>query len=526
MLGLAAACSRDAPGVLLPGTVGQDTPSQPIPVITDALREHMRRAGIRLTKPKPWAPPKGLDRTSSPLADGQELDLDFEGLGAFTVVGETYAALGVIFYNADVIDTLLVSGWTAAYPPRSGSSVMIPDQDSYDPVVRVTTDVPVRSVGVYATSYFPVTLTCYDESGVAIGADSMDFTYLSYSDYFRGLVSGIYSNHHLQVAHAGIRSCGVGGNAKYYSLDDFEFNKVGQTAKVVLTSDRVVLRPVTLPGSVFNARSQLAGDTAGKRAGHPQYITAARSDSILLTVTLRDAAGHPVTGSVEMTARAVDGSGGHVHDYGDRPSGQFFQIGSNVGLGQGTADSVSIAVDTTGRAQLIYRSSGVSGTEVILARFGSGSGASTDSVALNIAIPGLVLLGATPNLHPFGETDTHPSNHWGTSDMNSELVELADELRSVADSLAALPPSERPGSFPTRLGVNDMSLSQGGLFDFVDAWTNPHLTHRAGTDADVDVRQGADWDFYYKPVKRVWVDEMGHWLANERASANHVHLGY
>ncbi|HET7024222.1 MAG TPA: hypothetical protein VFI39_03350 [Gemmatimonadales bacterium] len=207
--------------------------SQPIPVITDALREHMRRAGIRLTKPKPWAPPKGLDRTSSPLADGQELDLDFEGLGGFTVVGETYAALGVIFYNADVIDTLLVSGWTAAYPPRSGSSVMIPDQDSYDPVVRVTTDVPVMSVGVYATSYFPVTLTCYDQSGVAIGADSMDFTDLSYSDYFRGLVSGIYANHHLQVAHAGIRSCGVGGNAKYYSLDDVEFNKA-TTPKLVV----------------------------------------------------------------------------------------------------------------------------------------------------------------------------------------------------------------------------------------------------------------------------------------------------
>ena len=38
----------------------------------------------------------------------------------------------------------------------------------------------------------------------------------------------------------------------------------------------------------------------------------------------------------------------------------------------------------------------------------------------------------------------------------------------------------------TTLGINDMSLIWGGLFDIDDDWMTPHITHRKGTSADID----------------------------------------
>lgn len=173
---LMTACLGDTP---IPSALAGPGPSvDPVlqPVISDAQRATMRRAGIVLTRPVPRSLPAGLRKAGTPLDNGQEVDLDFEGLGAFAVVGETYAALGIIFSNADVMDTMFFGG-NSNYPPHSGSSVMLPDQDGNDPTVRVSLSAPVASVGVYATSYFPVTMTCYDDSGTAVGADSMDYTY-------------------------------------------------------------------------------------------------------------------------------------------------------------------------------------------------------------------------------------------------------------------------------------------------------------------------------------------------------------
>ena len=36
------------------------------------------------------------------------------------------------------------------------------------------------------------------------------------------------------------------------------------------------------------------------------------------------------------------------------------------------------------------------------------------------------------------------------------------------------------------LGVNDMSLEKGGLFDIFGQWTHPHRSHRDGKDTDID----------------------------------------
>jgi murein endopeptidase len=37
-----------------------------------------------------------------------------------------------------------------------------------------------------------------------------------------------------------------------------------------------------------------------------------------------------------------------------------------------------------------------------------------------------------------------------------------------------------------RLGINDMSLPQGGVFDIAGAWSEPHCSHKHGLDADIE----------------------------------------
>jgi hypothetical protein len=38
----------------------------------------------------------------------------------------------------------------------------------------------------------------------------------------------------------------------------------------------------------------------------------------------------------------------------------------------------------------------------------------------------------------------------------------------------------------SRLGINDMSLPKGGLFDICSTWLPPHKMHRRGTSVDLD----------------------------------------
>lgn len=74
-----------------------------------------------------------------------------------------------------------------------------------------------------------------------------------------------------------------------------------------------------------------------------------------------------------------------------------------------------------------------------------------------------------------GDADRHPSGTSGTPD-------TINKLRSLAGLYSAW-------TFRgDRLSVNDISLPQGGLFDWKTDWVVPHRTHRRGTDVDINVR--------------------------------------
>jgi hypothetical protein len=92
-----------------------------------------------------------------------------------------------------------------------------------------------------------------------------------------------------------------------------------------------------------------------------------------------------------------------------------------------------------------------------------------------------------PELRYTGQTTTHPSNHNASPELHIMLRDLATVYNLEADPVDQ-------GS----LGLNDMSLPLGGLFDIVAGWSPPHVRHRFGTDCDIDRRvQRADASFVF-----------------------------
>lgn len=67
----------------------------------------------------------------------------------------------------------------------------------------------------------------------------------------------------------------------------------------------------------------------------------------------------------------------------------------------------------------------------------------------------------------------HPDVHYGSQKLIDTLTAVANEYREI------YPNSER-------LGIRDMSLPWGGLFDLNYDWKEPHYGHTIGADADIN----------------------------------------
>jgi len=77
-----------------------------------------------------------------------------------------------------------------------------------------------------------------------------------------------------------------------------------------------------------------------------------------------------------------------------------------------------------------------------------------------------------------GVTTTHPINHFASGELHVFVRKMATYYNLLAAD-----------AVKGTIGINDMSLERGGLFDIDGAWTpaNPgHFRHRFGTDADID----------------------------------------
>lgn len=75
-------------------------------------------------------------------------------------------------------------------------------------------------------------------------------------------------------------------------------------------------------------------------------------------------------------------------------------------------------------------------------------------------------------------SNLHTGNHYGTPKLVSAIAEVARNFKDLTGR---------------SLGVNDMSLPWGGLYDYNSTGFSPHTYHRKGTSVDID-SVGADPD--------------------------------
>ena len=225
---------------------------------------------------------------------------------------------------------------------------------------------------------------------------------------------------------------------------------------------------------------------------------------------------------------STDPIGAHQH-FAGRPTGRFFLLDSLDEVDSSTAGvpgQLRVALAATADTAVIYRTTGVSGVERLFAQASAGGQTQVTQDSVVVRIPGLVALGPGGSITLVGMDDVHPQRWSGTPSMIAALHMLADSIQTEAAAIAALPPVERPAVFPDQLGVNDMSLPWGGLFDLDATWHHPHNEHRRGTNADVAVPAGPTYDEFARFVQLVWVKELGHSILSERQVANHFHLRF
>lgn len=175
----------------------------------------------------------------------------------------------------------------------------------------------------------------------------------------------------------------------------------------------------------------------------------------------RPVAGHPVRWTVEPVAQ----SGGHAHVDLPRPTGTL-EPGCTTG--------------PDGSCTVLYFAGEVGGEELLMAN-STLDPMVTDAKVILVRVPRLGPLGVSSAYRLTGQTPEHPDNHNGTAFTVVRTILIAlDYLEATT----------------TTLGINDMSLPLGGLFDVSGRWqedtnfpgcrvTRGHCGHREGKSVDI-----------------------------------------
>ncbi len=151
-----------------------------------------------------------------------------------------------------------------------------------------------------------------------------------------------------------------------------------------------------------------------------------------------------------LSVAPPDSGGGHIHGFGTaRPMGTFFMAGEDISRdGRDTArvGQIALTLSGTGDAQPVYRTSGVSGSEVFTVRVQAEGRVVVARDSVVVAVPGLLELTEGGSVDTVGVETSHPDSHWGTSAMVAAVRQLADPVSAFATRIAALPPWLAPAA--------------------------------------------------------------------------------
>jgi hypothetical protein len=224
-----------------------------------------------------------------------------------------------------------------------------------------------------------------------------------------------------------------------------------------------------------------------------------------LTVSVIAASGVP-TPNVEVALRlsAAEPRAGHDH-LGGKPVGLLETL-QRTPLTDGRINTGS-----SGVARLYVTAPEISGPVLIE---GTSAGAKADTTTLEVMVGGLVPMTPGPSYVFTGAiAGKHMDNHHGTPAALSAFKVFADSLQRWTGE---------------PLGINDISLAQGGLFDVGErTWELPHGYHRRGTHADIRTRyagRGAFPKDLQLRMRDLWHRILDYGTAVDEA--DHLHLNY
>lgn len=213
---------------------------------------------------------------------------------------------------------------------------------------------------------------------------------------------------------------------------------------------------ILIPSITFSGvatQSKLA-ITLSKSSVYPNNTSG--DNETFVTAHLANGDSTPISGkAIQFSAIANELSGGHNHS-GGRPIGDF--------------DSSSCTTGADGTCSVSFSASEVGGVETITGTL-NGDPTVTRSSDVTVAVANLYELADNPTKYRLtGQTGTHSANHF-YSGSGFNIVGVAFDFVDEYDAT---------------LGINDMSLPSGGLFDIHEDWNKPHSLHREGRSADID----------------------------------------
>lgn len=225
----------------------------------------------------------------------------------------------------------------------------------------------------------------------------------------------------------------------------------------------------------------------------------------VVTVSVLDGSRTAVpNANVTLSLRAHESSAGHAHT-GGKPTG-IFETLQRAPLGPGP-----ISTGPSGVAKLYYVASEVSGPVTIE---GASPSSAPDTVTVSVKVPGLIAMSPGASYVFTGAiANRHTANHFGTPAALEAFKEFADSVSAWIGE---------------PLGINDISLPDGGLFDVGSTpWEIPHGYHRRGTHADIRTKYANNTVFSRKQQARMralWRVVLGY--GEPVDEADHLHLNF
>jgi hypothetical protein len=263
-------------------------------------------------------------------------------------------------------------------------------------------------------------------------------------------------------------------------MGEKEITILEKTLKIVMTGPREV-RPL-IPEEII------------KLPGNQGSIIPSRAMTELRVQLTRGGdrvSGHPFT----LLSDYVDGSGGHDHTSPRRP--RTLDNYGSFALKQATPSQASNPFKgTTSVSQegnIVYTAS-VFGDRMLFRAQSKESALLWDTLSIAERVEALLDFAEAPVSGYWNLTGNtghtaykkcpntqieHRRNHYGSA-------LLVEELQLAILDFFDWTATEEGGEEPLKLGVNDMSLEQGGLFDICADWLPGHKYHRSGASVDID----------------------------------------